>query len=413
MGRKITNGLNNMLLHRKLKDAKNYIDNIIDSMPSILLGVDAELNITRMNPRAETYAGRRYSESKGEKLQSVFPFLQPYIEKIIQAMEDRKASGETKIPRHINGKLCYENLTIYPLVDGAIQGAVVRIDDVTEQVKIEELMVHSEKMLSVGGLAAGMAHEINNPLAGMMQNAQVINNRLLKDLPANNMAAQKAGITIESLKDYLVQRNIPNMLENINKAGRNAAQIVRNMLAFVREKTGAKTLNNMADLVDATIELAHHDYDLKKKYNFKNILITRDYDPDLPEVLCESNMIQQVVFNILKNGAEAIFERFHQAACQTDDSVDLPEPEFCIRLVKKQDSIIIEIKDNGIGMDDNTAKHVFDPFFTTKDPDKGTGLGLSVSYFIIVENHKGEISVEPMPDHGSVVTIKLPINNHA
>ena len=407
IGQRITDGLNNMLLHGKLREAKNYIDSIIDSMPSVLIGVDNDFVITGLNSKAERDADIKASEVKGSQLCSVFPYLKPQLGKIIHAMKEKKVTAETKIPRQINGNLCYENITIYPLVDEIVKGAVIRIDEVTEQVRLEEMMIQSEKMLSVGGLAAGMAHEINNPLAGMMQNAQVVKNRLLKDFPANNDAALEAGTSMEIIKNYLIKRKIPEMLDNINDAGQNAATIVQNMLSFAHERTGAKGFNNIADLVDKTIDLAQHDYNLKKKYDFRDIIITRKYDPNLPEVMCEASMIQQVIFNILKNGTQAMYDKYDKLD-KSNNAGNKTKPQFLIRLFKEKGKICITIQDNGPGMSDDVAKRVFDPFFTTKGPDKGTGLGLSVSYFIIVESHKGEITVDSIPGQGSIFMIKLP-----
>ena len=403
VGQRITDGLNNMLLHSKLRDAKNYIGSIIDSMPSVLIGVDNDFKITELNSKAENDAGIKISEVEGNKLCSVFPYLESQLGKITHAMKEQQVTGETKVPRQINGDLCYENITIYPLVDETVKGAVIRIDEVTEQVRLEEMMIQSEKMLSVGGLAAGMAHEINNPLAGMMQNAEVIKNRLLKDLPANKDAAFEAGMSMEIIKDYLSKRKIPEMLENIRKAGDNAATIVQNMLSFAHERTGEKELNNLVELIDKTIELAQHDYNLKKKYDFRDIEIIREYDTNLPDIMCEASMIQQVIFNILKNGTEAMFGKF-------DNVSDKTKPKFLISISKENNRVCIAIEDNGPGMSDDIAKRIFDPFFTTKGPDQGTGLGLSVSYFIITENHRGEITVESIPEQGSIFKIKLPVH---
>jgi len=405
VGQRITDGLNNMLLNQRLRDAKNYIDSIVDSMPSALIGVDIEFKITRMNSKAEKDSGAEFSRAEGNKLDSIFPYLKQHFEKITHAMEEQKVTEMLKIPRQIDGIPCFENIIIYPLVDETIKGAVIRIDEVTEQAKIEEMMIQSEKMLSIGGLAAGMAHEINNPLAGMMQNAQVVTNRLLKDLPANNEAAMETGVSMELLKNYMLKRKIPETLENINKAGQNAANIVQNMLSFARERTGLQVYNNMPELIERTIDLAKHDYNLKKKYDFRNIEVLLEYDDNLPDILCEDTMIQQVIFNILKNGTEAMYDKFN--CLKKDDCVI--KPQFTIKLFQKKKKLCLDIVDNGPGMTEDIAKRIFDPFFTTKGPDKGTGLGLSVSYFIIVENHQGEITVESTPGQGSTFMIKLPI----
>jgi PAS domain S-box-containing protein len=401
-GQRISDGLSNKFLHSKLKDAKNYINSVINSMPSILIGVNFDFEITGLNSKAEIEAGAKLSEIKGEKLHSVFSYMESHFDKIILAMKDKKVTESRKIPRRINGNLCYENITIYPLIDETVKEAIIRIDDVTDQVRLEEVMIQSEKMLSVGGLAAGMAHEINNPLAGMMQNAQVVKNRLLKDLPANNDAALEAGTSMEAINKYLSKRKIPKMLENINRAGHNAAKIVQNMLSFSHEGVGTRDYNDLSYLIDTTIALAQHDYNLKEKYDFKNIKIVREYDSNLPNVKCKASMIQQVILNILKNGTEAMSEKF-------DKSENKIKPEFHVRLFKEGKKACIIIKDNGPGMTYDVVKQVFNPFFTTKGPDKGTGLGLSVSYFIIVENHRGEMKVESTFGKGSTFIIKLPI----
>ncbi len=402
LGQRVTDGLNNMLLHRELNRAKNYIDSVINSMPSVLIGINSKLEINGLNLKAENSTQVKFADAEGKKLHLVFPHLKPYFGKIRQALKEKRVVELNKIPRQINQNLCYENITIYPLIQRKVREAVIRIDEVTDHVRLETIMIQSEKMLTVGGLAAGMAHEINNPLAGMMQNAQVVGNRLLKDFPANHAAALEAGITMDDIRSYLTKRNIPRMLENINEAGRNAAKIVKNMLYFAREGVGTRDYHDLAGIIDATIDLARYDYNLKKKYDFKNIEIVREYTSDVPKIMCEASMIQQVILNILKNGTEAMSEKFAR-------DCDRVKPRFNIRLFKEDQMVCIIIKDNGQGMTDEVLKHACDPFFTTKGPDKGTGLGLSVSYFIIVENHKGEIAIESTLGVGSSFIIKLPV----
>lgn len=273
------------------------------------------------------------------------------------------------------------------------------IRDITEQNRKQEILIQSEKMLSVGGLAAGMAHEINNPLAGMMQNAQVAMHRLLNDQPANVAAAEKAGISMDKVRAYTTARNIDQLLNRIRMAGKQAAGIVENMLSFASKSDSRRKYMNLTEIVEKTLRLAQSDYNLGEKFDFKRIEIVREYAEESPFVKCEESKIQQVVFNIIKNATEAIKESKNQTRV----------PRITIRISKEGRLVRMEIEDNGPGMEDGVRKKVFEPFFTTKPVDKGTGLGLSVSYFIIVEDHKGNMEVRSTPGTGSTFIIELPL----
>jgi signal transduction histidine kinase len=152
-------------------------------------------------------------------------------------------------------------------------------------------------------------------------------------------------------------------------------------------------------MLDTVVRLAGSGYDLKKKYDFRQIQIERDYDPGLGEVLCDRTQIEQVFLNLIKNAAHAMAD------------AGTPPPR-CIRLCTRRDGAIarIEVEDNGPGMDGATRKRAFEPFFTTKEVGIGTGLGLSVSYFIVTEQHKGSISVSSREGEGCRFTIRLPIS---
>jgi PAS domain S-box-containing protein len=274
--------------------------------------------------------------------------------------------------------------------------------DITEKIKIEEMMIQSEKMLSVGGLAAGMAHEINNPLGGIIQSASVLSKRLSDfELPGNIQAATESGLSFTVLQDYLNKRKIFNMLDRIQESGKRAAEIISNMLSFARKGNDARSSIDLSLLLDQCIDLASLDYNLKKNYDFRKIGIHREYDKDVKPVPCDSSKIQQVFMNILRNGAEIMNE---------DSS---KQSHFYLRIKRDERAqmVVIEIEDNGPGMTDEVKKRIFEPFFTTKSSDGGTGLGLSVSYFIITQIHKGILTVESEPGRGSTFIIGLPLSS--
>jgi len=245
-----------------------------------------------------------------------------------------------------------------------------------------------------------MAHEINNPLAGMMQTANVMKNRLTGDtIPANLRAAESIGTDIETIRSYMTERGVIRMLESITDSGKRVAKIVDNILSFAR-KSDAETLqHSIAQLLGDSLELAATDYDLKKQYDFKAIKVIREFPENLPTLNCEGTKLQQVFMNIFRNGAEAMQD------AKTKD------PHFILRTSydEGRNRLNIEIEDNGPGIDEATRRRIFEPFFTTKPVGVGTGLGLSVSYFIVSENHGGEMSVESELGKGTKFTIRLPL----
>lgn len=385
-----------------LRRAENFISNIINSMPSVLVGVDSSGKITHWNSQAKVETGITYDEALGQPLELAFPRLAPEMERVRDAMSTREVVLQPRKSHNTDNETCYEDVTVYPLVSNGIEGAVIRLDDVTEKVRLEEMMVQSEKMLSVGGLAAGMAHEINNPLAGMIQTANVMKDRLTNEnMAANIRAAEAAGVELTVIREYMVSRGIPKMLDRICESGARAAEIVSNMLQFARKSSSSVSSHDLSEILDQCLELAGSDYDLKKRYDFRQITVVKKYQENLPPIPCERSKIQQVILNILRNGAEAM---------QGSQNPVKDEHSFTLQVTQTNpDWICIEIEDNGPGMEEAIRKRVFEPFFTTKAVDMGTGLGLSVSYFIVTENHDGRMKVESVAGQGARFIIELPV----
>lgn len=384
----------------ELAKTRNYLSNIIDSMPSMVVGVDTECNVTQWNMEAERITNIAPQDAIGRPLHSVLPFLSREVERVRESIRTRTTCSDLLQVRSASGEVQHENVTIYPLIANGVDGAVVRVDDVTDRVNLEQIMVQSEKMMSVGGLAAGMAHEINNPLAAILGYTQNIKKRVFGGLKKNHAVAEECGVSLENVQEYLKHREIPRMLDGIHESGARAANIVANMLSFSRKTEKELKRHDLALLLDATLELAANDYNLKKYYDFRKIKIIREYDEASLPVHCDGNEIQQVFFNLLKNGAEAMMDK---------DYEDVP-PTITCRVKQVGGMAVVEIEDNGPGMDDAVRKRIFEPFYTTKEVGKGTGLGLSVSYFIITDQHKGCMEVESAIGEWTRFSIKLPID---
>ncbi len=383
----------------ELNSLRSLLSNVIDSMPSIIASIDTEHRVLLWNREAAILTGVSPEQAKGRKLPSLLPQMSQQLERLQEAIAQRNPQFKRALPVESDDQNRFWDLTIYPLVSNGVEGAVVRMDDVTERVRIEEMMIQSEKMLSVGGLAAGMAHELNNPLAGILQNVQVLRNRLLGDLRANQAAANACGIDLTAIADYAAKRDLPQTIDTILSSGKRAVRIIENMLNFSQKSDDHFAAHDLAKLLDDTLELAANDYDMKKKYDFRKIEIARHYQADTPKVMCESVKIQQVFLNLLKNGAQAM---------TANNAPRRARPRFDLRVSADQELVQVEVEDNGVGMDVDCAKRVFEPFFTTKEVGVGTGLGLSISYFIITENHGGTITVETQPGKGARFIVRLP-----
>lgn len=381
---------------KQLQRLRNYLENIINSMPSILVSVDPDGIITQWNLKAEATTGLTALQAIGRQIDAVYPDLASEMGMIRRAIQSRQVLNDKRTLMK-NGDRLHQEVTVFPLIANGVDGVVIRVDDVTERVRMEEMMIQTEKMMSVGGLAAGMAHEINNPLGVMIQACQNILRRTSPDLPANIAAADQCGLSLDALKAYFDQRQIFLFIQDIRESGQRAATIVSNMLQFSRKSDSKRKRANLADVMETSVFLAENDYDLKKKYDFRSISINREFDPDLPLVSIIVTEIEQVILNLLKNAAHAM----------ADNRKTLPV--LTLKTRQSGNWAVMEVTDNGPGMSEAVQKRIFEPFFTTKPVGIGTGLGLSVSYMIIKNNHGGTMEARSAPGEGTTFIIRLPI----
>jgi PAS domain S-box-containing protein len=283
--------------------------------------------------------------------------------------------------------------------DGTVifEGSLV---DITRRKRDEQRMIQSEKMMSVGGLAAGMAHEINNPLAAIISSVQSLQRRLTRETARNVKAAEECGIPYSAIMEYIERRNCSKLMSGMYEAGMRAATIVRGMLSFSRKSDSDFSPNDLGELMENALTLVMNDYDFRRNYDFRKIRIVRKFDMEDLIVACDGNEIQQVFLNILKNGAEAMGDK----QFPPDET-----PGFILHGYRIGDTAVMEVEDNGPGMNEEVRNRILEPFFTTKPAGRGTGLGLSISYFIITDRHHGGMEVFSEPGKGTRFVIKLPL----
>lgn len=384
-------------IEKKLTNFQNYLNGIIDSMPSALIALDDELYVTQWNQEASALSGTRLEDALNQPVFLAFPSLKPFQQQLKRTASRHQVQKIERVTWLKDDEPHHFALTFYPLMGESLRGVVIRIDDITQRLSMEEIMVQSEKMLSVGGLAAGMAHEINNPLGAILHNVQNIRRRLSHDLPKNRQVAEELGLTFSAIDQYLTQRQIPDLLDGIQQAGSRAARIVSHMLSFSRMSNRHVTPCELSLIAEQALEIANSDFDLAENYDFKNIECIREYDAQLGPVPGIATELEQVVLNLLKNAAQALYVAKTEA------------PRITLRTRLNGNWAEVQIEDNGPGIAETVRKRIFEPFFTTKEVGQGTGLGLSVSYFIITNNHQGQMEVQSRVGVGTTFTLRLPL----
>jgi len=392
---------------KKLKQSETKYRDLFESSMDAILLLDPDKGYLDCNKAALSLFG---VESKAHLLtltpEDLSPRYQPdgmlssqkVGRKIAKAMETGSNLFEWTHQR-INGEKFYASVLVtFVTIEGRpiLQGT---IRDITDFKQSQEVMVQSEKMMSVGGLAAGMAHEINNPLGIILQTVQNVSRRLGTDLAKNKTTASKIGLDLDLLQEYMRSRTIDTYLVTIREAGERAAKIVRSMLDFSRKSESRKAMHSINTILDGVIDMASNDYDLKKKYDFKSVDVRCDYGK-IPKIMCTETEIAQVFLNLIKNAAQAMATGGYNGA----------RPCITLKTRKRGDKVMVYIQDNGQGMDGDSLKRIFEPFFTSKAPGEGTGLGLSVSYFIITAHHGGNIDVSSQRGQGTCFTVELPMD---
>ncbi len=260
-------------------------------------------------------------------------------------------------------------VTTFPVYNdaGEVWASVHVARDITQEKMLREQLLHAEKLSSVGKLVAGIAHELNNPLMGIMGFSQI-----LMDTPGDKK--------LDDIKDKL---------RKIYHESLRTAKIVQNLLTFARAKKTEREYHNVNDILKHTVEL--REYSLKAN----NIQVVLDLEDELPKTMVDLFQLQQVFINIMNNAEDAMVARKGKGRLE-------------IRTRRNRRKIEIAFRDDGPGISKEIIHKVFDPFFTTKDVGKGTGLGLSITHGIITE-HGGTIDIAAAEEGGTIVTIELPV----
>jgi two-component system, NtrC family, sensor kinase len=356
----------------ELERAYQFRENLIENSPDAIVSVRKGGHIIIFNSASERLLGYKKEEVIG-KMNIVDVYLPGVAKQIMKDLRSDDFGGRgilqkreillldkqgNQIPVYISAAILYD--------EGQECGSVGIFTDLREKQELEKQLLRAEKLSSLGKLSAGIAHEINQPLTGVLTFAHLL------------------------LKKFKDDKQTRKDLETIVRETTRIKGIVQGILDFARETPMQKTARSIQEVLDQTLEIIVH------QQRFFGITLNKEYDNSVPEVVIDSNLMEQVFINIILNSLDAM----HGSGTLT------------VRTRRQNGWVEIDLEDTGIGMPESMLDKIFDPFFTTKDSTEGMGmgLGLAISYGI-VKNHNGDILVVSKEGKGTTFTIRLPLDN--
>ena len=362
----LKDNINNMLgkigeTEAKLHTQRNVFERLLLYTPSLILVVDGQFYIKLANKAFCALFNISEAEAIGKHLSNFVP-----VAEIIAAgrqISNTEGSVVNTEHRFKIGKI--ERTFDTTIITISPQEFLLISRDITKEREDQEKLYLNDRLASVGEMAAGIAHELNNPLTGIVMLSQLL---MQTDFPSD----------------------VKKDLSDINSEASRATDVVRNLLAFARKQPPAKRLTQINKIINEVLKLRHYEETVN------NIDVITNLDPDLPEIMVDNIQIQQVFLNLILNAEYSMAHAHKQGTLQVESSVS-------------DGKIIVSFTDDGEGIKEEDMRKIFQPFFTTKEVGVGTGLGLSLCYGI-VKRHGGMIYVRSKYGSGATFTVELPID---
>ncbi|MCH8108865.1 MAG: response regulator [Chloroflexi bacterium] len=348
-----------------IKRTEELNNSIIEGIRHALVVLDESLRIVKCNRQFQDVFQLASDVEPGVNLMDVLP--ESRLEAIIkQSMTANKSTHEVEFDCYIGDDEERHFLLAVSIIklSSSENGALVIFDEITEWKRRQFQVMEASRLVSVGEMAAGIAHEINNPLAAVMGFSQLV---LRRD----------------------VEESVRNDLNKILAEAKRASKIIANLQSFARRYKPRKEYVSVADIVQKILDFRSYELQVN------NIEVVTRFDSKIPYVLGDEHQLEQVFLNIVTN-AEQFMSSAHG------------EGTLTVTIESIDEKILISFSDDGPGIKKDDLPKIFDPFFTTKDVGSGTGLGLSICYGMIHE-HDGTITVESIYGQGATVIIELPM----
>lgn len=380
----------------KIQHLKKTNKNLLEQISFIYVRIDEQLKIVELNQKALDFFSKSRSQLVGQSLEPHLCALPFGLDMITQVLSDEKERYLDKLFDSEHD--CIWTVKISPEFFGHQREVIISLEDITEQIQMESLMIKKDKLATLSRVTTSMIHEINNPLASILQNMQLIHNRLSPQLQKNRLAADDCGISMEKMEDYLHRRDVDKAIDAVRESARRAARVIENLILFSSQEAEKQAFHSISTLLERALELAAGDFDLKQQYDFRQIKLKRHFDPALPTLRCYGVKLQQAFFALLRFRAERIL------------SSNSPEnAQMALTLESSNNSVRLIIEDNGPQISQPELSNLFRPGL--RKPNEG--LGLCASFFIINKIHNGIIECEFNPDGNSLLSIELPLERAA
>lgn len=367
-------------LTEKLNESKNKLQTLFDAITDQVVMIDREFNVKMANRQEVPEGGKCYAVVFGrERPCESCPGAMAFEQRRSITLE--QPFGEE-----------YFLMQAYPIFDerGQVEAVLEFSRRITQQKNMELQLIQTDKLASLGQLVSGIAHEINNPNTFIRGNVSIIQEAMKDILPVLDACARDGKVAQVARLNYEVFRsNILILLEDMAQGSNRIKAIVDGLRKFAKRDDGV--LNDEVDLneiVQSCLRLTANQIGRKAK-------VKLELDVSLPKVQGNFQRLEQVLVNILINASQAIDKKAGEITVRTAH-------------LEREGEALLQVSDNGSGIDEKARKQIFDPFFTTKRNQGGTGLGLSIAYGIIKE-HKGRIDVESRPGAGTTFSIRIPV----